>query len=144
MVEYAKRILVTGGAGFIGSHIVIHLVKTYPQYYIVNFDRLDYCSCLENVTTAIGDARNYKFIKGNIMDSDMMEYVLDAEKIDTIMNFAAQSHVDNSFGNSFAFSKDNILGTHVLLEAAKKRQVERLFTLVLTKCTAKGPVRLHR
>jgi len=119
-----KNILITGGAGFIASHVVILMVKKYPQFKIVNFDRLDYCSCLENLDE-IKDFPNYKFVKGNICSSDLVSYVLHAEEIDTIMHFAAQTHVDNSFGNSFQFTQNNILGTHVLLESAKVAGIKR-------------------
>eukprot|EP01038_Epipyxis_sp_PR26KG_P012124 gene12124-16231_t len=119
-----KNILITGGAGFIASHVVLLLVKKYPQFNIVNFDRLDYCSCLENLNE-VKDFPNYKFIKGNICSSDLVNFVLEAEKIDTIMHFAAQTHVDNSFGNSFQFTQNNIMGTHVLLESAKAAKIKR-------------------
>jgi len=120
-----KNILITGGAGFIASHVVIRLVKKYPQYNIVNFDMISYCSCLENVTAEVGDYKNYKFVKGDITSSDLVNYVLESEKIDTIMHFAAQTHVDNSFGNSFQFTHHNIMGTHVLLESAKNHNIKR-------------------
>ena len=119
-----KNILITGGAGFIASHVVILFVKKYPHLKIVNFDRLDYCSCIENLDE-MKAYPNYKFIKGNICSSELVSYVLEAEKIDTIMHFAAQTHVDNSFGNSFQFTQNNILGTHVLLESAKVAKVAR-------------------
>ncbi len=92
-------------------------MKDYPQYNIINLDRLDYCSCLTNLQE-IERYRNYKFIKGNIRSSDLVTYVLKEERIDTIFHFAAQTHVDNSFGNSFSFTDNNIHGTHVLLESA--------------------------
>lgn len=85
------------------------LAKKYPNYKIVNVDRLDYCSCPENLTE-ICHRRNYKFVKGNICSSDLVNYVLEEEQIDTIMHFAAQTHVDNSFGNSFRFTQNNIFG----------------------------------
>eukprot|EP01036_Dinobryon_divergens_P025533 gene25533-34090_t len=116
--DISHNILITGGAGFIASHVVLLLVKKYPKFKIVNFDRLDYCSCIENLNE-IKDFPNYKFVKGNICSSDLVNYVLKAENIDTIMHFAAQTHVDNSFGNSFQFTQNNIMGTHVLLESAK-------------------------
>lgn len=119
-----KTIMVTGGAGFIASHVVLLLVKKYPQFKIINFDRLDYCSCLANLDE-IKDYPNYKFIKGNICSSDLVNFVLDSEKVDTIMHFAAQTHVDNSFGNSFQFTQNNIMGTHVLLESAKVHGIKR-------------------
>jgi len=113
-----KNILITGGAGFIASHFVIRMVKNYPDYKIVNLDKLDYCSCLENLNE-IKDAPNYRFVRGNICSPDLIQFVLQEEQIDTIVHFAAQTHVDNSFGNSFTFSRNNIFGTHVLLECAK-------------------------
>jgi UDP-glucose 4,6-dehydratase len=121
---FDRHILVTGGAGFIASHVVILLCKKYPKYKILNFDRLDYCSCLANLEE-VASLPNYKFVKGDICSADLVNYVLETEKIDTIMHFAAQTHVDNSFGNSFQFTRNNILGTHVLLEAAKVHDVVR-------------------
>lgn len=118
------NILLTGGAGFIGSHAVLLLVKKYPHIKVVNMDRLDYCSCLGNLEE-IKDYPNYKFVKGNICSSELVSYVLEVEKIDTVMHFAAQTHVDNSFGNSFQFTQNNIMGTHTLCEAAKVAKVKR-------------------
>jgi len=113
-----KNVLVTGGAGFIGAAVVIHLVKNYPQYKIINFDKLDYCSSLYRLSE-VESLSNYKFIKGNICSGDFVSHVLQSENIDTILHFAAQTHVDNSFGNSLVFTENNIMGTHMLLEAAK-------------------------
>lgn len=127
---FERRILVTGGAGFIASHVVMLLVRKYPQYKVVNFDKLDYCSSLKNLEP-IADMPNYSFVKGSITSPDLVNYVLRVEKIDTIMHFAAQTHVDNSFGNSFSFTEANILGTHVLLEAAKEAKI-KLFVHVST------------
>jgi len=102
------------------------LVKKYPQFKIVNFDRLDYCSCLANLDE-IKDYPNYKFVKGDITSADLVNHIIKSEAIDTIVHFAAQTHVDNSFGNSFEFTRANVFGTHVLLESAKlfKDQVRR-------------------
>lgn len=104
--------------GFIASHVAILLCKKYPQYNVVVYDKLDYCACLANLEE-IAAFPNFKFVKGNIESPDLVNYVLREEKIDTILHFAAQTHVDNSFGNSFAFTESNIYGTHVLLESAK-------------------------
>jgi len=119
-----KNILVTGGAGFIASHVVIQLVQKYPDYKIVNFDKMDYCSSLNNLNE-VKDCPNYKFIKGNILSADLIKYVLEQEEIDTIIHAAAQTHVDNSFGNSFAFTENNVMGSHVLIEAAKVHGIKR-------------------
>lgn len=119
-----KNILITGGAGFIGSHVVIRLVKKYPHYNIFNLDKLDYCSSLKNLES-IQDAPNYVFIKGDILSLDLVSYIIRSNKIDTILHFAAKTHVDNSFFNSLEFTKNNILGTHILLEASKVLKVKR-------------------
>ncbi|KAI2493547.1 Polysaccharide biosynthesis protein [Fragilaria crotonensis] len=113
-----KNIFLTGGAGFIASHVAILLCQKYPEYNVVVYDKLDYCSCLANLDELQG-LPNFKFVKGDICSPDLVSYVLKEEQIDTIMHFAAQTHVDNSFGNSFAFTHSNIYGTHVLLESAK-------------------------
>ncbi|GMH54108.1 hypothetical protein TrRE_jg10792 [Triparma retinervis] len=126
-----KNILITGGAGFIASHVVIRLVKENPTYNIINFDCLDYCSCIANLEE-VDKCDNYKFVKGDITSSDLVTYVLKQEKIDTIMHFAAQTHVDNSFGNSFQFTHNNIYGTHVLLESAKQCPTIKRFIHVST------------
>jgi len=119
-----KNFLITGGAGFIASHVVILLVKKYPNLKIVNLDRLDYCSCLENLDE-IKEYPNYKFVKGDICSSDLVNFIIATENIDTVMHFAAQTHVDNSFGNSFQFTQNNIMGTHVMLESAKNASIRR-------------------
>jgi dTDP-glucose 4,6-dehydratase len=119
-----QNILVTGGAGFIASHVVLLLVKKYPNYKIVNYDKLDYCSCLANLKE-IETSPNYKFVKGDIQSVDLVSHILKTEQIDTILHFAAQTHVDNSFGNSLKFTETNVLGTHILLEAARVFQIKR-------------------
>ena len=117
--------------GFIGSHAAILLCQKYPQYKVVVYDKLDYCSCLANLEE-IENLPNFKFVKGDIFSPDLVSYVLKEEKIDTIIHFAAQTHVDNSFGNSFAFTQANIYGTHVLLESAKNCPTIRRFVHVST------------
>lgn len=112
-----KNILITGAAGFIASHVTNRLIKSY-DYKIVALDKLDYCSSLNNLLPSLS-SQNFKFVKGDIACADLVNHLLVSEQIDTIMHFAAQTHVDNSYGNSFEFSKNNIYGTHVLLEACK-------------------------
>ncbi|KAL4622299.1 hypothetical protein ACB092_06G287500 [Castanea dentata] len=113
-----KNILITGAAGFIASHVCNRLIRNHPNYNIVVLDKLDYCSNLKNLLPS-KSSPNFKFIKGDIGSADLVNFILLSESIDTIMHFAAQTHVDNSFGNSFEFTKNNIYGTHVLLEACK-------------------------
>ena len=126
-----KNIFLTGGAGFIASHVAILLCKKYPKYNICVYDKLEYCSCLENLSE-LKDLPNFKFVKGDIGSSDLVNQCFDENEIDTVMHFAAQTHVDNSFGNSFNFTKANIFGTHVLLESAKSCKTMRRFIHVST------------
>ena len=130
-VYKARNVLITGGAGFIASHVAILLAKKYPQYKIVVVDKLDYCANLNNLRSVAG-LMNFKFVKGDIGSADLMTYVMRSEAIDTVMHFAAQTHVDNSFGNSFEFTENNIRGTHVLLETVKTLGTIKRFLHVST------------
>eukprot|EP00977_Amphora_coffeiformis_P020560 scaffold8371_cov199-Amphora_coffeaeformis.AAC.13 len=125
-----KNIMVTGGAGT-STPEKLAMLFTYPQYNIVVYDCLDYCACLANLES-VAEKPNFKFVKGDIASPDLVSYVLREENIDTILHFAAQTHVDNSFGNSFAFTQTNIYGTHVLLESAKCCPTLRRFVHVST------------
>ncbi|KAK3313831.1 dTDP-glucose 4,6-dehydratase [Apodospora peruviana] len=120
-----KNIMITGGAGFIACWLVRHLTLTYPHAYnIVSFDKLDYCSSLNN-TRVLNDKRNFTFYQGDITHPSEVVDCLERHNIDTIFHFAAQSHVDLSFGNSYGFTHTNVYGTHVLLESAKKVAIKR-------------------
>ncbi|KAB5570518.1 dTDP-glucose 4,6-dehydratase [Coniochaeta sp. 2T2.1] len=120
-----KNIMITGGSGFIACWLVRHLTLTYPHAYnIVNFDKLDYCSSLNN-TRVLNDKSNYSFYHGDITNPAEVVNCLERHNIDTIFHFAAQSHVDLSFGNSYGFTHTNVYGTHVLLESAKKVGIKR-------------------
>ena len=130
-VYKARNVLITGGAGFIASHVAILLAKKYPQYKIVVVDKLDYCANLNNLRSVAG-LMNFKFVKGDVGSADLMTYVMRSEEIDTVMHFAAQTHVDNSFGNSFEFTENNIRGTHVLLETVKTLGTIKRFLHVST------------
>ncbi|XP_062343787.1 dTDP-D-glucose 4,6-dehydratase isoform X2 [Cinclus cinclus] len=88
---FEKRVLVTGGAGFIASHVVVSLVKSYPNYLIINLDKLDYCASLKNLETVSGK-ENYKFIQGDICEPDFIKQLFETEKIDIVLHFAAQTH----------------------------------------------------
>ena len=110
-----KNILVTGGCGFIASNFINHLLENHNNLKVYNLDKLYYCSDETNVN----EHENYKFIKGDICSPDLVSFILKEYEIDTIMHFAAQSHVDNSFGNSLTFTQDNVIGTHNLLECSK-------------------------
>lgn len=131
--EFApKSLLITGGCGFIASHVVLLLSRKYPDYKIIVMDKMDYCASVRNIEEALQNNDNVKFVKGDIQSMDLLTFVLATEKVDTIMHFAAQTHVDNSFGNSLAFTMNNTYGTHVLLEAARKAGTIRRFINVST------------
>ncbi|KAG5982942.1 hypothetical protein E4U55_001078 [Claviceps digitariae] len=120
-----RNIMVTGGAGFIASWVVRHLTLTYPgAYNIVSFDKLDYCSSLHN-TRVLDERRNFAFYRGDLTNPTEVLDCMERHAIDTVLHFAAQSHVDLSFGNSYSFTHANVYGTHVLLESAKKVQIRR-------------------
>jgi len=113
-----KSILITGGAGFIGSHTVRQFVKNYPDYHIVNLDKLTYAGNLENLKD-VEDAPNYEFVRGDIYDAAFLKELFEKYQFDGIIHLAAESHVDRSITDPNAFIKANILGTVNLLNVAK-------------------------
>lgn len=113
-----RNILITGGAGFIGSHVVRFFVKKYSDYNIINFDKLTYAGNLENLRD-IESYSNYTFVKGDICDIDKVKEVFDTYKIDSLIHLAAESHVDRSITNPLEFAQTNIIGTLTLLNQAK-------------------------
>ena len=116
-----KRLLITGGAGFIGSNFIRYTINKYPDYRIVNLDKLTYCGNLENLKD-IEKHKNYRFVKGDITDASLVGKL--AGESDIIINFAAESHVDRSITDPGIFVTTNVFGTYTLLEAAKKAGVE--------------------
>jgi dTDP-glucose 4,6-dehydratase len=115
----AKNVLITGGAGFIGSHVVRRFVNNYPNYKIYNLDALTYAGNLENLKD-IEMKENYTFIKGNICDIDLVDKIFQENNIDTVIHLAAESHVDRSISDPLAFVQTNVIGTATLLNAARK------------------------
>jgi len=113
-----KTILITGGAGFIGSHVIRLFVKKYPEYKIVNLDKLTYAGNLENLTE-IENRPNYEFVKGDIVDGDFIQKLFANYNFDGVIHLAAESHVDRSISNPMEFILTNIVGTVNLLNAAK-------------------------
>ena len=114
-----KNILVTGGAGFIGSNFVKMMLKKYPDYNIINLDALTYAGNLENLSD-IDTTSNYTFVKADIRDREVIEQIFKTQNIDMVVNFAAESHVDRSIEEPEVFLTTNIIGTQILLDAAKK------------------------
>lgn len=114
-----KKVLITGGAGFIGSHVVRLFVNNYPQYQVFNLDKLTYAGNLENLRD-IESLPNYKFVKGDITDDQFIFDLFAKEQFDGVLHLAAESHVDRSISNPMEFIKTNIVGTVTLLNAAKE------------------------
>lgn len=118
------KIIVTGGAGFIGSNFVHHMVNRYPDYQIINLDLLTYAGNLENLKP-VEDKPNYKFVKGDIADRKFIFELFEKEKPDVVVNFAAESHVDRSITDPEAFVRTNVMGTTTLLDACRTYGIKR-------------------
>jgi len=119
-----RRILVTGGAGFIGSNFVRMVLSERPDCFVVNLDKLTYAGNLENLAGLLGHP-NHKFVKGDICDGALVEKIIADHNVDAIINFAAESHVDRSITGPKAFVETNVTGTLTLLEAARDKKLER-------------------
>jgi dTDP-glucose 4,6-dehydratase len=118
------NLLITGGAGFIGSNFIRYMLRAHPDYRIVNLDSLTYAGNLNNLKDCDSSPR-YTFVRGDICDSPLVNRVMEEHLIDTVIHFAAESHVDRSIADASAFVKTNILGTYTLLEAARQHALHR-------------------
>jgi len=118
------KILITGGAGFIGSNFILHMMNSYPEVEIINFDILTYAGNLKNLKSVEKNPR-YTFIKGDICEPEIVNAILKRHMVDTIVHFAAESHVDRSITKASEFVRTNILGTHNLLECARNHSIAR-------------------
>lgn len=116
------KILITGGLGFIGSNFIKHWFKNHPQDSIINLDKLTYAANPRNLVEFENNP-NYKFVQGDILDEKIVDELV--AQVDTIVHFAAESHVDRSIDDPSLFVKTNVLGTYILLNAAKKHQIKR-------------------
>jgi dTDP-glucose 4,6-dehydratase len=116
--------MVTGGAGFIGSNFVLHMLAQHSDYHIIVYDKLTYAGNLDNLLD-VQDNPRYHFVHADICDADAVDSAIQQYNIDTIVNFAAETHVDRSIMNPDAFIQTSVYGTYVLLEAARKHQLER-------------------
>ncbi|RAS80682.1 dTDP-glucose 4,6-dehydratase [Priestia endophytica] len=118
------NILVTGGAGFIGSNFIHYMIETYPAYFIVNYDALTYAGNLDNLKE-VHHHEHYTFIKGDINNRELLDRVVKGHEIDVIVNFAAESHVDRSIVEPDVFIKSNVLGTQTLLDIARENEIKK-------------------
>ena len=132
------RVLITGACGFIGSNVLNTFLNRFPECTFVNVDKLDYCANEANVRPA----ENYAFVYGDICHASLLKFILETYAIDTILHFAAQTHVDNSFGNSLQFTRDNVVGTHTLLECCREYGKVQRFVHMSTD-EVYGEVDLH-
>ena len=119
-----SKVLVTGGAGFIGANFIYYMIEKYNDYKIVNLDKLTYASKIENLKNA-NENKNYKFIKGDICDREFIFNLFENEKFDIVVNFAAESHVDRSILSPQEFINTNVVGTQILLDASLKYNIKR-------------------
>lgn len=117
-MEYKRTLLITGGAGFIGSNLVIYLVNKYPEYHIINLDKLTYAGNLANLKE-IENKPNYTFVKADTCDFETVSKIITDNQVDGIIHLAAESHVDRSIKDPFTFAKTNVMGTLSMLQAAK-------------------------
>ena len=117
-MNYKKTLIITGGAGFIGSHVVRLFVNKYPDYRIINLDKLTYAGNLANLKD-VEDKPNYKFVKMDICDFEGVLKLMQEERVDGIIHLAAESHVDRSIKDPFTFAQTNVMGTLSMLQAAK-------------------------
>ena len=115
-----KNLLITGGCGFIGSNFINYFFNLDKDINIINYDAMYYCASEMNVNQEIRESTRYKLVKGNLCSFDLVRYVLENNKIDTVIHFAAQSHVQNSFEDSLQYTNDNVVGTHTLLECCRR------------------------
>ena len=113
-----KNLLITGGAGFIGSHLVRLMVNKYPEYRVINLDKLTYAGNLANLKD-VEKMSNYKFVKADICDFEKIREIFTEYEIDGVIHLAAESHVDRSIKDPFSFAQTNVMGTLSLLQAAK-------------------------
>src|SRR5664279_759377 len=134
-----KNILVTGGAGFIGSAFVRYMIKRYPEYKIVVFDKMTYAGNLENLT-AVDDEPNYRFERGDIAARNAVQNALKSHQIDTIVNFAAESHVDRSILDADAFLHTNSIGVYILLDEGRQHGIQRFLQVSTDEVYGSVPV----
>ena len=127
-----QNILVTGGCGFIASNFINNYFYKNLNCNIVNIDAMYYCADINNIKEEIRENKRYKFIKGNICNSDLITEILQNYNIDCVIHFAAQSHVQNSFDNALLYTQDNVLGTHTLLHCIKEYNKIKRFIHVST------------
>ena len=115
-----KNLLITGGCGFIGSNFINYFYNKHSDINIINLDAMYYCANENNINEDIRKSNRYNLVKGNLCSYDLINHILNSYNIDTVIHFAAQSHVQDSFEDSLRYTNDNILGTHTLLECCRK------------------------